>query len=208
MSTNIKPINLLVVECIKDVRWELHQIRSRIRTDEVYRLAEALFYQKPIEWPYALLELQRGITINRLRDHVNFHVRKFGFSPERELVFHGPFPALSLTPLLAKVGEQRVVVRTAQCFEFLGNKAWDHALKPIKKTGIPFKVEVGTVALDTFGCSPKQQIEVALADLVERIKGHIINFLCDWEALLIRQIREQLSVCRADFYLPISEAAV
>ncbi|HWR41907.1 hypothetical protein [Sporomusa sp.] len=208
MSVYIKPIDSLVGECIKDIRWEFHQIRSRIRTDEVHRLAEGLLNRTSLEWPLVLLELQKGNALNRLLEHLNFHVRRHGLPSEKELVFKGPFPSLSLRPLQAIVDTHRSTVRMARCIEFLGNKAWDHALKPVKKSLVPFKVEVATLTLNAFQCSPKHQLDVALVDLSQRIRGYIINFLCEWEALLIQQVQEQLLLYKADSYLPISEAAV
>ena len=202
-----KTIDPLLAACIKDIRWEFRQLRSRIQLDEVYRLAEALLQQKPIEWPRALIELQQGITGKRLLHHLNFHIRRFGY-PVEALVFSGPFPALSLRPLLTHADEYRAILRTACCLEFLGNKAWNAALAPAKKSGIPVKLEVGTLALETFGCSPKHQKEAALNDLAKRIKGHIVNFLWEWETLLIGQTREQLAGCRADVYPVIAEKAV
>ncbi|WP_371381353.1 hypothetical protein [Sporomusa aerivorans] len=202
-----KTIDPLLAACAKDIRWEFRQLRSRIQLDEVYRLAGALLNKKPIEWPRALFELQQGIITKRLLQHLNFHVRKFGF-PLAELSFTGEFPAFSLKPLLAKTNEYRAVIRTARCIEFLGNKIWDQALKPVKKSGIPCKIEIATLTLNTFDCSHKQQIEAALTELVRYIQGHLINFFYMWETLLIRQTEEQLLVYKADLSLPVSAAAV
>lgn len=207
MSKYMKPIEPLLAECSKDIRWEFQQLRAHIQLDEVYRLAEALLQRKPIEWPGALMELQQGVTGKRLLHHLNFHIRKFGY-PAEELVFSGPFPALSLRPLLSQADEYRAILRTACCLEFLGNKAWDPALAPVKKSGLPVKLEVGTLTLAAFGCAPKQQKEAALNDLSKCIKGHILNFLWEWENLLLGQIREQLAGDRAAVYPVIAEKAV
>ena len=207
MSAYMKSIEPLLAECSKDIRWEFQQLRARIELDEVYRLAEALLQRRPIEWPRALIELQQGTIGKQLLHHLNFHIRKFGY-PVEELVFSGPFPALSLRPLLTQADEYRAILRTACCLEFFGNKAWNAALAPVKKSGIPVKLEVGTLALEAFGCSPKHQKEAALNDLAKCIKGHIVNFLWEWETLLIGQTREQLAGCRADAYPVIAEKAV
>lgn len=208
MSSFLKPTDLLIEECMKDIRWEFLQIRSQIKSDETRGLAQSLLNRTPLDWPTALLELQKGKTLNRLLDHINFHMRRHGLSPQIQLVIKGPFPALSLRPLQSLVDEYRCTLRSTGCIEFLGNKVWDYALKPVKRSLVPFKIDVATLALNTFGCSSKEQLDRALVDLSQRIKGYIINFLCEWEAFLIQQVREQLLVCTTDLYHPNSEVAV
>lgn len=208
MSAYLQPIDSLLVECKRDIRWEFHQIYTRIRPEEIQRLAEALLRKTPLEWPGSLVELQKGKMLNRLLKHLNFHLRRHGFSAEAELVFKGSFPAFSLRPLQAIIEEHRATLRTARCIEFLGNKVWDYALKPVKKRLIPFHADIASAVLGTCGCSAKQQLALALADLGQRIRGSIINFLFACEAMLIEQIQEQLLLHKAKLHLPISEAAV
>ncbi|QDR82377.1 hypothetical protein [Sporomusa termitida] len=208
MSACVQPIDSLLAECKRDIRWEFHQIYLRIRPEEVQRLAEGLLHKTPPEWPRALYELQKGKLHSRLLKHLNFHLRRQGFPAETELVFRGPFPSFSLRPLQAVIEEHRTTLRMAGCIEFLGNKIWDHALKPVRKRLMPVHVHVATWALDACGCSAKQQWSVVLADLTQRIRGSIINFLFACEALLIEQVQEQLLLYKTNLPLPISEAAV
>ncbi|HWR05857.1 hypothetical protein [Sporomusa sp.] len=208
MSAYLQPMDALLVECKRDIRWEFHQIYTRIRPEEIERLAEGLLHKTTLEWPSALYELQKGKMHSRLLKHLNFHLRRYGFSAETELVFRGPFPSFSLRPLQAIIEEHRTSLRTAKCIECLGNKVWDHALKTAKKRLIPVHVNVATWALDACGCSPKQQLAVALADLGQRIRGSIINFLFACEALLIEQVQEQFLQYKTNLHLPISGAAV
>lgn len=208
MAVYVEPIDSLLVECTKEIRWEFHQIRSQIRPDEIYRLAIGLLNRTSLEWPLALLELQQGHTLKRLLHHLNSYSRHYGLRAQRELVFHAPFPILSLRSLQSVAAEHRVTLRTTRCIEFIGNKSWDYALKPVKKHRIPFKIDVATLALNALGCSPKQQQDEALTDLSQRIRGHIINFLYDLEVLLIAQIEEQLSLYKTVVSQPVSEVAV
>lgn len=207
MLAPVKTVDSLMLECTNDIRWEFNQLRCRIRPDEIDRLAENLLQRTSLAWPLALLELQKGDTLSHLLIHLNFHIRQYGFSPEDQLTLTGPFPALSLKPLLTIAAEHRTTLRTARCIEFVGNKAWDMALKPVKK-GLPFSVKVATLALTSVGCSPKQQSAAALSDLSRRIEGQIINFLSNWEMLLTQQINAQLLNLQQDKYRLITEKAV
>lgn len=207
MRASIKTVNSLVLECTNDIHWEFNHIRYRICPDEIHRVAEGLLHRTSLAWPLALIDLQKGNTLNRLLTHLNFHVRQYGFFPEIQLTFTGPFPTLSLKPLLAIANEHRTTLRTARCIEFLGNKAWDLALKPVKK-GLPIPVKAATLALTTLGCSSNHQSDAALFDLSRRIEGQIINFLCDWEMSLTQQIKAQLLTPRADKYRLVTETAV
>lgn len=207
MLAPIKTVDSLVLECTNDIHWEFSQLRCRIRQDELHRLAEDLLHRTSLAWPLALIELQKGDTLNRLLTHLNFHVRQYGFPPEKPLTLTGPFPAFSLKPLLRIAEEHRTTLRTARCIEFAGNKAWDLVLKPVKK-GLPLSVKVATLALTSVGCSPKQQSAAALSDLSRRIEGQIVNFLGDWELLLTQQIKAQLLTPQQDKYRLITEKAV
>lgn len=201
-----KTVEFLVAECTADIRWEFNQLRSRIRTDEIVRLADGLLERAPLEWPAALLELQKGYMPDRLLTQLNFRVCQYGLASDCKIRFQGPFPAFSLKPLKDVVSEHRVTLRTAQCIEFIGNKAWNCALKPIKKNVFPFKINVATLVLGAFDCSPKQQLAIARQDLVQRIKGIIINFLHDWEKMLLESVKAQLLAANSS--ISISAQAV
>lgn len=207
MLTSGKTVEALLLECTNDIHWEFKQLCYRIRPDEIHRLAEGLLQRTALVWPLALIELQKGSTLNRLLTHLNFHVRQYGLSPEIQLACTGPFPVLTLKPLVPLAKEHRTTLRTARYIEVLGNKAWDLALKPVKK-GLPFSVDVATLALSAMDCSAKQQSAAALADLSRCIEGQIINFLNDWEMLLTRQVKAQLLTAQVDTYRHITGKAV
>lgn len=207
-SVYIKPIDALLLACTKDIRWEFDQIRSRISSDEFHTLADNLLCGNSLEWPLALFELQKGKSLQRLLDHLNLQVKIHGFSHERLLTFKGPFPTLSLRSLQAAVDEHRSTLRATRCVEFLGNKAWNHSVKTVTNNLLPFKINVATLALENLGCSAKHQMKMALHDLSERIKGCILNFLYDWENLLIQQTYEQFLSLKQNLYLSITEEAV
>ncbi len=208
MSIYIKPIEALQLECANDVRGEFCQIRSQISSVEIHKLADSLFYQNSLAWPAVLLELQKGRILDRLLTKLNGKVKAHGSSYERNLALKGPFPVLSLRSLLPVVNEHRSTLRATRCVEFLGNKACSYSLKSVTKGIFPFQVDVATLAMETLGCSSKQQMKSALLDLSERIQGCILNFLYDWENLIIKQIREQLLTFKQNCYLSITEAAV
>lgn len=207
-SVSVKPIEVLLLDCTRDIRWEFDYIRSRISSDEIHRLADNLLCKNSPEWPLALFELQKGKNLKRLLDQLNFKIKVHGFSYENPLIFKGPFPTLSLRSLQATVEEYRSTLRAAHCVEFLGNKAWNYSLKSIIKRKLPFQIDVATLTLEALGCSKKYQIKIALRDLSERIKGCILNFLYDWERLLTQQTCEQLLIFKQNAYLSITEAAV
>ncbi|MDF2929780.1 MAG: hypothetical protein K0Q75_2018 [Anaerospora sp.] len=186
-----KCIDLAVIECTTDVRWEFNQLRSRIRTEDIGRLADSLLQKSPLEWPMALVELQNGCMSGRLLTHLNFRVQQYGLSSVVELKLQGPFPTLSLKPLREIVKEHRIALRTARCIEYVGNKAWNCALK--KVTALPIHIHAATLVLDAFDCSPKQELAIARQDIIQRIKGIIINFLQDWENLLLNSVKEQFA---------------
>lgn len=208
MSIYIKPIEALRLECTNDIREEFCQIRSRISSLEIHKLADSLFCQNSLAWPAVLLELQKGRILDRLLNKLNGTVKTHGFSYERNLALKGPFPALSLRSLLPVVHEHRSTLRATRCVEFLGNKACSYSLKSVTKGIFPFQVDVATLAMESLGCSSKQQMKLALLDLSERIKGCILNFLYDWENLIMKQIGEQLLTFKQNSYLSITEAAV
>ncbi|SFM02790.1 hypothetical protein [Pelosinus propionicus] len=208
MSIYIKPIEALQLECINDIRGEFCQIRSQISSLEIHTLADSLFCQSSLAWPAILLELQKGRILDRLLNKLNEKVKAHGFSYERNLALRGPFPALSLKSLLPVVQEHRSTLRATRCVEFLGNKACSYSLKSVTKGIFPFQVDVATLAMETLGCSSKQQMKQAMLDLSERIKGRILNFLYDWEKLIIKQISEQLITIKQNSYLLLTEAAV
>ena len=183
-----KCIDLAATACSADVRWEFNQLRSRIRTEDIERLADGLLQKSPLEWPMALVELQNGCMSGRLLTHLNFRVQQ---SSVVELKIQGPFPTLSLKPLREIVKEHRITLRTARCIEYVGNKAWNCALK--KVTALPIHIHAATLVLDAFDCSPKQKLAIARQDIIQRIKGIIINFLQDWENLLLNSIKEQFA---------------
>lgn len=208
ISAYVKPIEALRSDCTKDISWEFRKIRSRISSVEIYKLAENLLCQSSLEWPVALIELQKGKSLKRLLDHLNLQVKVYGFSPERPLTFTGPFPTLSLRSLQASLDEYHSTLRAVRCIEFLGNRVWNYSFKSLTKGIVPFQVNVASLALETLGCSTKQQMEMALRELAQRIKGCILNFLNDWETLLTQQICEQFLNMKQKAYLPITEAAV
>lgn len=208
MSAYVKPMEALLLDCTKDIRWEFHQIRSRISSAEIQKLADNLLCQDSLTWPVVLLELQKGKSLNQLLDHLNLQVKVYGFSSQSHLTFEGPFPTLSLRSLLAAADEHRSILRAVHCIEFLGNKAWDYSLKSVTKSMLPFHFNVASLALGTLGYSPKQQMKLALLDLSERIKGCILNFLYDWENLLIQQTRKQILTFKQNANLSVIEAAV
>ena len=208
MSAYVKPREALVVNCTKDIGWEICQIRSQISSDEIYKLAHNLLCQQTLQWPAALLKLQKGRSLNQLLEHLNLQVKVYGFSPENHLTLKGPFPTLSLRSMQSAVDEYRSTLRAVRCIEFLGNKAWNYSLKSAAKSVVPFEFNVAGLALEAFGYSTKQQIKIALLDLAERIKGCILNFLYDWENLLTLQVREQILTFKQNTYLPITETAV
>lgn len=193
-------INLAAMECIADIRSEFNQLRSRISAEDVGRLADGLLEKAPLEWPMALVELQNGCIAERLLTHFNFRVRQYGLSSELNFIFHGPFPTLSLKPLREIVKEHQIALRTSRCVEFAGNKAWDCAFK--KLTGFSFHIHVATLALAAFECSPKQQLAIARQDIIQRIKGLIINFLHDWENLLVESIKNQFLSATGRMHIP------
>jgi len=207
MSAYINSIDALILACTTDIHCEFYQIHSRISVKEINRLADNLLCQTSLEWPLALFELQKGKSLNRLLDHLNLQVKAHGFILERPLTLKGPFPTLSLRSLQTAVDEYCSTLRAVRCIEFLGNKAWNYSLKSISKS-IPFQVNAATLALDALGCSRKHQMKIALLDLSERIKGCILNFLHNWEALLIQQTCEQLLTLKQNAYVSITEAAV
>jgi hypothetical protein len=208
MPTCIKSIDALILACTTDIHCEFHQIRSRISTEEIHRLADSLLFQDSLKWPLALLELQKGNSLKRLLDHLNLQIKVHSASSERPLTFTGPFPTLSLRSLQTIVDEYRSTLRAVRCLEFLGNKAWHYSFKLVTKSRVPFKINVASLALKTVGCSTKQQMKMALCDLVQRIKGCILNFLYDWETLLTQQTCEQLLALKQNVSLPIIETAV
>lgn len=208
MVAYVKPQEALLLDCTKDIRLEFCQIRSRISSNEIYKLANTLLCQQTLEWPIALLELQKGTCLYQLLNHLNLQVKVYGFSPKNHLTLRGPFPTLSLRSMQSAVDEYRSTLRAVRCIEFLGNKAWNYSLKSATKSMLPFQLNVASLALGTFGYSTKQQMKTALLDLSERIKGCILNFLHDWEYLLTMQIREQILAFKQDTYLSITETAV
>ncbi|TCL36970.1 hypothetical protein EV210_107235 [Anaerospora hongkongensis] len=193
-------IKLAAIECIADIRCECNQLRSRISTVEIERLADGLLEKAPLQWPMALVELQNGCMTERLLQHLQFRVRQYGIASEFNLAFHGPFPTLSLKPLREIVNEHRITLRTSRCIEFVGNKAWNCALK--KATSLPLHIPAATWVLDTLECSPKQQLAIARQDIIQRIKGIIINFLHEWENLLVSSIKEQFLSISARMHIP------
>ncbi len=208
MSIYIKPIEALHLECVNDIRGEFCQIRSKISSLEIHKLADSLFCHNSLVWPGVLLELQKGKMLDCLLNRLNEKVKDHGFSYEKNLALQGPFPALSLRSLLPAVHEHRSTLRATRCVEFLGNKACSYSLRSVTKGIFPFQVDVATFAMETLGCSSKQQLKSALLDLSERIKGCILNFLHDWERLIIKQVREQLLTLKQKSYFSITEAAV
>ena len=193
-------INLTAIECIADIRSEFHQLRLRISTEEVERLADGLLEKAPLRWPMALVELQNGCIAERLLQHVKFRVGQYGFASELELVFHGPFPSFSLKPLREIVKEHRIALRTSRCIEYVGNRAWDCAFK--KVTSLPLHIQAATWVLDALECSPKQQLAIARQDIIQRIKGIIINFLQDWENLLVNSVKDQFLSAAGRMHIP------
>lgn len=193
-------INLAAIECIADIRSECNQLRSRISTVDIERLADGLLEKAPLQWPMALVELQNGYMTERLLQHLQFRVRQYGIASELNLAFHGPFPTLSLKPLREIVKEHRITLRTSRCIEFVGNKAWDCALK--KVTSLPLHIHAATWVLDTLDCSPKQQLAIARQDIIQRIKGIIINFLQDWENVLVNSIEGQFLSAAGRMHIP------
>lgn len=208
MSVYIKPIEELLLDCTRDIRYEFDQIRSRISSNEIHTLVDNLLCRNSLEWPLALYELQKGKSLKRLLDHLNLQVKVYGFSDERSLTFTGPFPTLSLRSLQTTVDEYRSTLRSARCVEFLGNKAWNYSLKAVTKSKLPCQINVASLALGALGCSAEHQMKIAVQDLSDRIKGCILNFLCDWENLLIQQTCEQFLVLKQNSYLPIKGVAV
>lgn len=204
---NAEPIEALRLACTADIHREFNQIRSRISSGEIRRLADNLLCRNSLEWPLALFELQKGRSLNRLLDHLNLQVKVHGFSEQR-LTFQGPFPTLSLRSLQAVVDEYRATLRAVRCVEFLGNRAWNYSFKMVTKSILPFQINAATLTLEALGCSAKHQMEIALLELSKRIKGCILNFLYDWEKLLTQQTSAQLSAFNAKLYLPAIEAAV
>jgi hypothetical protein len=208
MSAYIKSMDSLILACTTEIHYEFHQIRLRISTEEIYRLADSLLKQDVLEWPLLLVELQKGKSLKRLLDHLNLQIKVHGFSFERPLTFKGPFPTLSLRSLKDVVDEHRSTLQVARCVEFLGNKAWNYSLKLAAKRALPFQANVASLTLKNLGCSTKQQVKMALLDLSRRIKGCILNFLHDWEELLVKQTCEQLLIIKKNVYSPITETAV
>lgn len=208
MSACIKSIDALILACTTDIHCEFHQIRSRISTEEIHRLADSLLFHDSLKWPLALLELQKGNSLKRLLARLNLQIKVHSVLPERIITFAGPFPTLSLCSLRAAVDEYRSTLRAVRCIEFLGNRAWNYSLKSVTNGKVPFKINAASLTLKTLGCSSKQQVKIALHDLAKRIKGCILNFLYDWEALLTQQVCEQLLTFKLDVSLPITEAAV